>query len=190
MATTHFGELKSLKYQDERFENASVEFDDVSMSPTYRLLWGIPGRSNALAIAGRLGLDESVIAQARQQVGLQSNEDVNEVIAGLEEQRREQEQKAKEANELVRQAEQLHEEVARKASLLKKREKSLQRQQEKEIQNAISQAKGEIAKVIRTLQQGLTTAQDAHKATNELDRISERQKRKLAAKKKKKVLLI
>ena len=187
VATTHFGELKSLKYQDERFENASVEFDDVSMSPTYRLLWGIPGRSNALAIASRLGLNESVIGQARQQVGLQSNEDVNEVIAGLEEQRREQEQKAKEANDLVRQAELLHDEVARKANLLKKREKALQRQQEKDIQNAISQAKGEIAKVIRTLQQGPGTAQDAHKATNELDRIAERQKRKLAAKKKKKV---
>ena len=187
VATTHFGELKSLKYQDKRFENASVEFDDVSMSPTYRLLWGIPGRSNALAIASRLGLDESVIAQARQQVGLQSNEDVNQVIAGLEEQRREQEQKAKEANRLVRQAEQLHDEVARKANLLKKREQSLQRQQEKEIQNAISQAKGEIAKVIRTLQQGPAKAQDAQQATNELDRITERQQRKAAAKKKKKV---
>jgi len=54
IATTHFGELKALKYQDERFENASVEFDDVSLSPTYRLLWGIPGRSSALTIAQRL----------------------------------------------------------------------------------------------------------------------------------------
>ena len=51
MASTHFGELKALKYEDPRFENASVEFNETTLSPTYRLLWGIPGRSNALSIA-------------------------------------------------------------------------------------------------------------------------------------------
>ena len=65
MATTHFGELKALKYSDPRFENASVAFDSETLSPTYHLLWGIPGRSNALAIATRLGLETGVIEQAR-----------------------------------------------------------------------------------------------------------------------------
>lgn len=173
IATTHFGELKALKYQDDRFENASVEFNDVTLSPTYRLLWGIPGRSNALTIAQRLGLRSEIIQQAQQQVGISASQEVNQVIAGLEAQRRQQEEKAKAAAQLVQQAERLHQEVARKAETLKQRERELQQQQEQAIQQAIVQAKGEIAQVIRRLQQGTPTAQDAQQATETLNRIAD-----------------
>ncbi|NDJ16682.1 endonuclease MutS2 [Myxacorys almedinensis] len=171
IATTHFGELKALKYEDDRFENASVEFDDVSLSPTYRLLWGIPGRSNALAIARRLGLDEAVITQAQTQVG-GATEDVNHVIAGLEAQRRQQETKATEAAQLLQQAERFYREVSEKAANLRDRERQLQQQQELAVQDAIAQAKSEIAKVIRQLQQGKVTAQDAQQATDALNHIA------------------
>ena len=83
VATTHFGELKALKYDDSRFENASVEFDEVSLRPTYRLLWGIPGRSNALAVARRLGLSEAVLGGAEQLLDEQGTSSVNTVISGL-----------------------------------------------------------------------------------------------------------
>jgi len=172
IATTHYGELKALKYQDDRFENASVEFDDVTLSPTYRLLWGIPGRSNALAIARRLGLKTEIIERAQQQVGLSALEDVNQVIAGLESQRRQQEEKAKAAADLVQQAERLHQEMSRKTELLKQRERDLQQQQEQAVQQAIVQAKAEIAQVIRKLQQGNATAQDAQQATAALNQIA------------------
>ncbi|MGB3492269.1 MAG: endonuclease MutS2 [Elainellaceae cyanobacterium] len=172
VATTHFGELKALKYQDERFENASVEFDDVSLSPTYRLLWGIPGRSNALAIAARLGLDPEVLDQARGYVGMGAADEVNQVIAGLEAQRRQQEEKAKETETLLHQAERLHGEVSRKASLLKERERDLKQQQEQQIQEAIAAAKSEIAGVIRQLQKGNTTARHAQQATDQLNQIA------------------
>ncbi len=174
IATTHFGELKALKYEDDRFENASVEFDDVLLSPTYRLLWGIPGRSNALTIARRLGLNGDVIQRAQEQVGGVS-EDVNQVIAGLESQRRQQETKAQEAAKILESAEQLYRQVSDKAANLQERERLLQQAQEKAVQEAIAQAKAEIAMVIRQLQKGNVTAQDAQQATDALNRIAEKQ---------------
>ncbi|WP_309743517.1 endonuclease MutS2, partial [Chamaesiphon sp. OTE_20_metabat_361] len=174
IASTHYGELKALKYQDSRFENASVEFDDVNLAPTYRLLWGIPGRSNALSIAQRLGLNPEVIENAKSQVILGATQEVNEVIAGLEAQRRTQETKANEAATILKQAEAFYLEVSQKAAQLQAREQELKLNQERAVQAAIVEAKGEIAQVIRQLQQGPQTAQAAQQATAELDGVSDR----------------
>ncbi|NMF86719.1 Smr/MutS family protein, partial [Nodosilinea sp. P-1105] len=173
VATTHYGELKALKYQDSRFENASVEFDEASLSPTYRLLWGIPGRSNALAIARRLGLNPTVVDQAAELMAMGSEADVNQVIAGLEAQRKQQESKSNEAAALLAQTEKLHNEVRRKAEMLREREQALRSQQDTAIQQAIAAAKQDIAKVIRRLQQGEPTAQDAQQATAAIDAIAQ-----------------
>ncbi|MDP5339178.1 MAG: endonuclease MutS2, partial [Nodularia sp. (in: cyanobacteria)] len=183
IATTHFGELKALKYEDERFENASVEFDESTLSPTYRLLWGIPGRSNALTIARRLGLKPEVVTQAKTQVGGATDE-VNQVIAGLEAQRRRQETKAAEAQSLLQQAERLYKEVSAKSDALQEREKALRADQEVAVQQAIAQAKGEIAQVIRRLQKGTPKAQDAQQATDALNQISQKYQPKVAPKPK------
>ncbi|KAI4378216.1 hypothetical protein MLD38_015726 [Melastoma candidum] len=83
IATTHHGELKTLKYSAEGFENACMEFDDVNLKPTYKMLWGIPGRSNAINIAERLGLPGSIINNARELYGTDSTE-INEVITDME----------------------------------------------------------------------------------------------------------
>nr|WP_293359863.1 MULTISPECIES: endonuclease MutS2 [unclassified Microcoleus] len=173
IATTHFGELKALKYQDSRFENASVEFDDSSMQPTYRLLWGIPGRSNALTIAKRLGLLASIVDEAQTYVG-GASQDVNQVIAGLEAQRRRQETKAREATQLLHQTEKLHKEVSQKAAALQERERELKIAQEVAVNEAIGSAKSEIAQIIRRLQAGDQTAQNAQMATETLNQISQK----------------
>ena len=174
IATTHYGELKALKYEDSRFENASVEFDERTLSPTYRLWWGIPGRSNALSIAQRLGLDVDVIDEAKTRIGGLS-QDVNDVIAGLEAQRRKQEEKAQEAQKLLQQTEKFYGEVTQKATALQEREQDLKRYQELEVQKAIADAKEEIAKVIRNLQKGNKSSQNAQKATEAINNISQRQ---------------
>ena len=175
IATTHYGELKALKYQDERFENASVEFNDSTLQPTYRLLWGIPGRSNALTIAQRLGLSSEIVEQAQSLVGTGASEDVNEVIAALEQQRREQEEKANKAGELLAQSERFYAEVSEKATLLEEREQSLKAYQEQAVQDAIAQAKKEVASVIRRLQKGDQTMQKAQSATEALDLITNKE---------------
>ena len=175
IATTHYGELKALKYQDARFENASVEFNDSTLQPTYRLLWGIPGRSNALSIAQRLGLNPDIISDAQNLVGVGKTEDVNQVIAALEAERREQEAKAQEAGELLSKTEKFYSEVSERAEFLQAREKELKLSQEKAVEQAIAAAKKEIAQVIRQLQQGEQTAQKAQKATEALNKIAAKQ---------------
>ncbi len=111
IATTHFGELKALKYNDSRFENASVAFDSVTIQPTFHLQWGIPGRSNALEISQRLGLDIEVINSAQKLINPKGVENVNQVIRGLEEQRERQQSAAEDAAVLLARTELLHEEL-------------------------------------------------------------------------------
>jgi len=174
IATTHYGELKSLKYNDSRFENASVEFDDVSLQPTYRLLWGIPGRSNAITIAQRLGLPVDIVTEAQELVGGFSH-DVNDLISALENQRREQENKHKQAQELLAKTELFYQQVEAKASSLQARERDLKLQQEQEVQKLLLDAKSQIAQVIKGLQKkNEPTAQSAHQATDVLNKIGDR----------------
>lgn len=65
VVTTHYGELKALEYSDKFFKNASVEFDTETLKPTYKLLIGIPGLSNAISIASNLGLDKDIVDKAK-----------------------------------------------------------------------------------------------------------------------------
>ncbi len=98
-ATTHYAELKTFALTTDGVENASCEFNVQSLQPTYRLLTGIPGKSNAFAIAARLGLQPTIIVRAKEQV---STEDARfeDVLAELERERRRVEQMKEEAQKM------------------------------------------------------------------------------------------
>ena len=86
IATSHYGELKTYAFVTEGVQNASVEFDDETLSPTYRLLQGIPGSSNAFAIAGRLGIPTPILDHAR--LALTGSDETADLLRELEEGRR------------------------------------------------------------------------------------------------------
>ena len=154
IATTHFGELKALKYADPRFENASVAFDEQTLAPTYRLQWGIPGRSNALAIARRLGLEEGVLERAAAQLVPRGQGQVNQVIEGLEQQRQRQQEAAEEAAALLARTELLHEELLSRWEQQRQQCAELQEQRRQQLERSIRQGQNEVRRIIRRLRQG------------------------------------
>jgi len=86
VATTHYAELKAFAYATEGVENGSVEFDVETLAPTYRLTIGIPGRSNALAIATRLGLERTLVDRARSMMAREDAQ-VEDLLAGIHRER-------------------------------------------------------------------------------------------------------
>ncbi|GAJ99333.1 LOW QUALITY PROTEIN: recombination inhibitory protein MutS2 [Geomicrobium sp. JCM 19055] len=110
VATTHYTELKGYAYNRTGVMNASVEFDVASLSPTYRLLIGIPGRSNAFAISRRLGLDDFLIEAAEKELTADTKQ-AEQMITSLEDQQQVAQVAKEEADELRQSAEKLHEEL-------------------------------------------------------------------------------
>ena len=174
IATTHFGELKALKYGDVRFENASVAFNPETLSPTYELLWGIPGRSNALAIATRLGLDRQVLDQAQKLLVPAGDGEVNSVIRGLEEQRQRQQAAAEDAAALLARTELLHEELLQRWQKQKQQSVERQEQGRQRLERSIRDGQKEVRTLIRRLRDGQADGETARRAGQRLRRLEDR----------------
>ncbi|XP_039783655.1 endonuclease MutS2-like isoform X3 [Panicum virgatum] len=107
LATTHHGELKTLKYSNNSFENACVEFDEENLKPTFKILWGIPGRSNAINIAERLGLPSDIVESSRRLLGTAGAE-INALIMDMERFKQDYQQDLQKAQHLLMQSKELH----------------------------------------------------------------------------------
>ncbi|WP_339250871.1 endonuclease MutS2 [Sporosarcina sp. FSL W8-0480] len=133
MATTHYPELKAYGYNRPGVANASVEFDIDTLSPTYRLLIGVPGRSNAFEISKRLGLHEHIIKRAKKFTGTDRGE-VDSMIASLESSRVQSEKDAEKTHALLIETETLKRELETKLA-------EFEEMKEKLVDNAKEKAK-------------------------------------------------
>lgn len=132
MATTHYQEVKMFAIEQEGVENASCEFDISTLRPTYKLIIGVPGKSNAFAIVKRLGMSDDIIEDAKKLVGDESKR-FERVIENLEKTRQELDALRETAQVEARNAKQLTEE-------LKEKEENFEKQKEFELSKARSQA--------------------------------------------------
>jgi len=112
IATTHYSELKNFAYANHRVENSSVEFDPITLRPTYRLLIGRPGRSNAFEIAARLGLEQSLVQRSREFMSADRLK-AEELMDNLERSRQKAERDSQEASRLLEEAQILNQRTRR-----------------------------------------------------------------------------
>ncbi|CAN7296106.1 endonuclease MutS2 [Rossellomorea sp. LjRoot5] len=150
IATTHYPELKAYGYNREGVVNASVEFNVETLSPTYKLLLGVPGRSNAFDISKRLGLSDGVIQRAKSHIGTDSKE-VENMIASLEDNRRQGERELEEAHELLRQAEKMHKDMQKQMMEYYEKKDILYEKAQQKASEVVEKAKAEADQVIKDL---------------------------------------
>ncbi len=152
IATTHYPELKAYGYNRIGVMNASVEFDVDTLSPTYKLLLGVPGRSNAFEISKRLGLRDHIINRARNQVSSDTNK-VENMIASLEQSQKRAEDEQKEAEQLRKEAEQLHAEIQEKLLLLNEQQDKLLEEAKRKSIRMINESQKEAEEIIHSLRE-------------------------------------
>lgn len=152
VATTHYPELKAYGYNRESVMNASVEFDVETLRPTYRLMMGVPGRSNAFKISKRLGLQTGIIDGAKSYLGVDSK-NVENMISALENTQKEAEKDRLRADELLQASTELKKELEREWVNFQTAREKLYKEAEEKAENALQQAREEAEIIVAEVRQ-------------------------------------
>ena len=150
--TTHYGELKSLEYINPYFKNASVEFDTESLKPTYKLLLGIPGLSNAIAISSNLGLDKEIVEKAKNILISQKDPSIL-VVEKLQETQQQLSKNLEEAEELRESSLSVKKEYEENLSNIKKDKKKAIKNIKDKFDRELLSVKAEIKSILDELRQ-------------------------------------
>jgi len=157
IATTHYPELKAYGYNRENVTNASVEFDIETLQPTYRLLIGVPGRSNAFEISTRLGLEKKIIERAKTHIGIESKQ-VESMIQSLEESKRSAEQDYEKSHAVLLESEQLKKEIEDEWAAFDRKKERLYTKAEEKAEKALKNARDEAELIIEEIRKMKTKA--------------------------------